>query len=149
MKLDLQVFAGHSVTVYGDAGVSSVSASPNSSVAEEAEVTLTVTLESGKEIDEYEMIAGGVTVNPTTKKFAMGDENVVIFVKTKANNKYQVTEPVMISVNDVKVKLNPNTHLLLTPNGAPKEITITNGGAAITNNDVVQSLIKQGVLVKI
>ena len=149
MKMILNLFSGHSVTVYGDAGISAVSASPNSSVAAETEVTLTVTTGTGKEVAEYEVIAGGVTVNPATKKFAMGDADVVIYVKTKANNLYMVTEETMANVNDNPVRLHKNTKVVLTPNGVPKGITIESGGSAITDSAAVQQLIDQGILVKI
>ena len=148
-ELNLRMFDGHSVTVYGDAGVSSISASPNSSVAKDTEVTLTVTLESGYEVDEYECVAGGVTVNASTKKFAMGEADAVIYLKTKADNKYLVTEECMANVNDTKVILHKNVKVQLTPNGVVKGVTVESGGASITLTDAIQNLIDQGILVKI
>lgn len=150
MKMILDLFAGgHSVTVYGDSGVTAVSASATSDVQAEAEVTLTVTLESGYEVDAYECVTGDVTVDPATKKFEMGSENVVLFVKTKANNKYLVTEECMASVNDAKVVLHKNAKVVLTPNGVPKEVVAESGGASITVTPAIQNLIDQGILVKI
>ena len=151
MKMILNLFAGgHSVTVYGDSGVSAVSADKTSDVAKDAEVTLTVTLASGKEVDEYECVTGGVTVDPSTKKFDMGEADVVILVKTKANNKYLVTEECMASVNDTKVVLHKNARVILTPNGVPKAVEAENGGASVTSvTPAIQSLIDQGILVKI
>ena len=150
MKMILDLFAGgHSVTVYGDSGVSEVSADETSDVQKNADVTLTVTLESGYEVAEYECVTGGVTVNPSTKKFKMGEADVVIFVKTKANNKYLVTEECVASVNDSKVVLHKNAKVLLTPNGVPKEVVAESGGASITVTPAIQNLIDQGILVKI
>lgn len=150
MKMILDLFAGgHSVTVYGDSGVSAVSASATSDVQAEAEVTLTVTLASGYEVTEYECVTGGVTVDPASKKFEMGSENVVLFVKTKANNKYLVTEECMASVNNAKVVLHKNAKVVLTPNGVPKEVVAESGGASITVTPAIQNLIDQGILVKI
>lgn len=149
MKLNLRMFDGHSVTVYGDAGVTSISASATSNVAKDTEVTLTVTLETGYEVDEYEVVSGGVTVNPSTKKFTMGESNVVIVLKTKANNKYVVTEECMASVNGTKVVLHKNVKLSLTPNGVVKGVTVESGGATVTMTDAIQELINQGILVKI
>ena len=147
---NLQMFAGgHSVTVYGDAGVSSISASATSDVAKDTEVTLTVTLASGKEVDEYEVIAGGVTVNASTKKFTMGESDVVIYLKTKADNKYLVTEECLCCVNDARVVLHKNSKVVLTPNGVPKEVVAESGGASVTVTPAVQNLIDQGILVKI
>lgn len=149
MKLNLRMFDGHSVTVYGDAGVTSISASATSNVAKDTEVTLTVTLETGYEVDEYEVVSGGVTVNPSTKKFTMGESDVVIVLKTKANNKYVVTEECMASVNGTKVVLHKNVKLNLTPNGVVKGVTVESGGATVTLTDAIQELINQGILVKI
>lgn len=148
--LNLRMFdGGHSVTVYGDAGVSSITASATSDVAKNTEVTLTVTLESGKEVDEYEVVAGGVTVNASTKKFTMGESDVVIYLKTKADNKYLVTEECMCCVNESKVVLHKNAKVQLTPNGVPKAVVAESGGASVTITPAVQSLIDQGILVKI
>lgn len=151
MKLNLSMFAGgHSVTLFKDSGVTTFTASPNSDVAKDAEVTLTVVLETGKEVDEYEVISGGVTVNPSTKKFVMGESDVVINLKTKANNKYMVTEECKACLNDgAWTVLHKNTVIELTANGVPKAITVENGGTAVTVNAAIQNLIDTGVLIKI
>lgn len=150
MKLNLRMFDGHSVTCYKDAGASAFTASPYSSVAKDAEVTLTVTLAAGYEVAEYEVIAGGVTVDPATKKFTMGDADVVINLKTKANNKYMVTEECKACLNDgAWTVLHKNTVISLTPNGVPKAITVEDGGTTVTVNAAIQNLIDQGILVKI
>ena len=47
------------------------------------------------------------------------------------------------------IHLNKNTVVELTPNGVPKAISVTSGGASITVNDAVQNLIDQGILVKL
>ena len=149
-KLDLRLFAGgHSVTLYYDAGISSASASSDTDVQQDAEVTLTVSVASGKEIAEYEVISGGVTVNATTKKFTMGEADVVIYIKTKASNLYQVTEECMVCVNDDRKALHCNTKVLLTPNGAVKGAEIESNGITLTLTPAVQSLIDQGILVKL
>ncbi len=148
--LNLHLFeGGHSVTLYYDSGVTAASASASSDVAANTEVTLTVTLATGKEIDEYEVIAGGVTVNASTKKFTMKTADVVIYIKTKAKNTYMVTEEAMVNVNDTKVILHKNAKVICTPNGVPKAVEAEEGGTTVTLNDAVQSLIDQGVLVPI
>ena len=153
MKMILDLFAGgHSVTCYKDANASAFSASPNSDVAKDADVALTVTPASGYEVDEIEVISGGVTVTYDADDgyaFVMGEADVVLNLKTKKNNLYKVTEETMASVNESKVVLHQNTTVVLTPNGAPKEITVKNGGAEITSSAAVQQLIDQGILVKI
>lgn len=150
MTLNLRMFAGgHSVTLYHDAGASAFTASSDTDVQENADVTLTVTLVDGYEVDEYDVIAGGVEVNPSTKKFKMGSSDVVISLKTKADNKYLVTEECMASVNDSKVVLHKNAKLVLTPNGVPKAVQAESGGASVTVTAAVQNLIDQGILVKI
>ena len=148
-KMRLDLFTGHSVTCYKDGNMTAFSASPNSSVDKDTEVTLTITPASGYEVDELEVIAGGVTVNMTTKKFAMGEADVVLYCKSKKNNVYMVTEECMCSVNDTKVALHKNAKVVLTPNGVPKAVEAESGGAEITDSAAVQELIKQGILVKI
>lgn len=149
MKLDLQYFAGgHSVTLYKDSGVTTFTASADSDVQKNAEVTLTVVLETGYEVDEYEVIAGGVTVNASTKKFTMGEADVVIYLKTKANNKYVVTEPVEVNINGTKTNLAKNVQLQLTGNGKVYGVTVS--GTAITfDAAVIAQLVAGGILVKI
>jgi len=151
MKMILDLFAGgHSVTLYKDSHVTTFSASATSDVAKDAEVTLTVVVADGYEVDEYEVIAGGVTVNETTKKFTMGEENVVIYLKTKADNKYMVTEECWACLNGgTPTILHANTVIELTPNGVPKGITAKSGGTSVTVDAAIQNLIDQGILVKL
>ena len=150
MNMILDLFAGgHSVTVVSDEGISAASASSTSDVAKDAEVTLTVTAASGYEIKEYEVLAGGVTVDPATKKFTMGESNVIIAVKSRATTSYLVTEETMVNVNDNPVRLHKNAKVVLTPNGVPKAVIADGGAATVTMNDAVQSLIDQGILVPI
>ena len=147
-KLNLKLFeGGHAVTVYKDGGFSAASASPNSDVAKDADVTLSWTLSDGYELAEIEQVSGSVTINMTTKKFAMPNTDVVLYLKSKANNLYKVTEDCEASVNDSKVVLHKNTTVLQTPNGAPYEVACN--GTAITMSAAVQNLIDTGVLVKI
>lgn len=147
-KLDLQLFVGgHSVTIQKDGGVSAASASSSSDVQKDAEVTLTVTFASGYELDRYEVLAGGVTVDPATKKFVMGESDVVIVVKSKKDNLYMVTEECSICLNDQKTVFHKNVQVVLTKQGG---IVKTEGTPAeITLNDCVQQLIDQGILVKV
>lgn len=149
MELNLQYFAGgHSVTLYKDAGVTTFTASADSDVQKNAEVTLTVVMASGYEVAEYEVIAGGVTVNASTKKFTMGEADVVIYLKSKANNSYVVTEDVDVTINGSKTHLGKNVKLQLTKNGGVYGVTIS--GTAITfDAAVIAQLVADGILVKI
>ncbi len=149
MKLNLQYFAGgHSVTLYKDAGVTTFTASADSDVQKNAEVTLTVVFASGYELDEYEVIAGGVTVNASTKKFTMGEADVVIYLKSKANNKYVVVEDTDININGTKTHLAKNVTLQKSANGGIYGATVS--GTAITiDAATVAQLVSAGVLVKI
>lgn len=150
MKMILDLFAGgHSVTVVADAGMSAASASSTSDVAKDAEVTLTLTAASGYELKDVEVLAGGVTVDPSTKKFTMGSDNVILVVHSRATTSFLVTEEIMIAVNDTRVQLHKNAKVVLTPNGVPKEVIADGGATTITLNDAVQSAIDQGILVPI
>ena len=150
MKMILDLFAGgHSVTLYKDSHVTTFTASSDTDVQKNAEVTLTVVIADGYEVAEYEVISGGVEVNPTTKKFTMGEADVVIYLKTKADNKYMVTEECSGSLNGTPFTFHANTIIQLTPNGVPKGISVYNGGQAVTVNTAIQNLIDQGILIKL
>lgn len=149
MKLDLQYFSGgHSVTCVKDDGATTFSASATSDVQKNAEVTLTVVLASGYEVDKYDVLTGGVTVDPATKKFTMGEADVVIALKTKANNKYIVTEDCTVNINGTATHLAKNVKLLQSASGGVYGVTVS--GTAITfDAAVVAQLVKDGVIVKI
>ena len=154
MKMILNLFDDptYSVTCLKDAGMSAFSASPNSSVAKGATVTLTVTPASNKELDEIEVIVGGVTITESsgTYTFKMGEADVTLYAKSKADNKYMVTEECRACLNGgAWTVLHQNTTVELTPNGVPKAVTVKNGGASVTVDAAIQNLIDTGVLVKI
>ena len=72
-KMDLILFdTTYTVTVKKDANITTATASAASG-AKGTEITLTITPATGYEVAEYEVIEGGVTVNPTTKKFTIGE----------------------------------------------------------------------------
>ena len=149
MKMILDLFAGgHSVTVLKDDGITSASASATSDVQKDAEVTLTVTAASGYVIKEYETLTGGVTVDPATKKFVMGEKDVQIIVRSRKSGSYLVTEETMVNVNDNPIRLHANEIIELTKNGVPKAITAASE-TDITDSDAVQSLIAQEILIPI
>lgn len=145
---DLQLFAtSYTVTVYKDAGFSAFSASPASG-EKNTEVTLTITPATGYELDEIEVIGGGVEVNLATKKFKIGEANVVLYAKSKANNLFKVTEECRVNVNDGTWQtLHRNVTLQLTPAGGISGANCD--GSALTVNAGIQALIDQGIIVKI
>ena len=146
-ELDLRMFdTTYTVTVKKDAGITTASASAASG-AKDTEITLTITPATGYELDSIEVIEGGVTVDMATKKFTIGEANVLLYVKSKANNLYKVTEPCSINVNNVKQTFQRNTIVHLTKAGGIKDMTCE--GTAIALNDAVQNLIDQEILVKI
>ena len=152
-KMILDLFAGgHSVTVYADAGFTSATADETSDVAKDTKVTITPVIKDNFELAEYEVVTGGVTVtvkSDSKGEFSMGEANVVIYAKSKADNKYLVTEECMACVNDSKVALHKNAKVVLTPNGVPSAVVAENGGATLTVTPAIQELIDQGILVKI
>ena len=150
MRMILNLFAGgHAVKILKDAHISAASASATTDVAKDAEVTLTVTAASGYDIAEYEVLEGGVTVNPSTKKFVMGEADVTIMVRSALANNYMVTEECMIDINGTREYLHTNETVVKTKNGVPKQITVKNGGKVISDSDAVKSPVDQGILVKI
>ena len=149
MKLDLQYFTGYTVTVYKDGGFSAASASPNSSVSKDDDVTLAWTLSAGYELDEIEAVSGGpISINMSTKKFAMPNNDVVLNFKSKANNVYAVVEDCNVNINGTATHLAKNVQLLQSANGGVYGVTVS--GTAITfDAAVVAQLVKDGVIVKI
>ena len=151
--LNLRMFAGSlTLTTYSDAGYSTCSASASSSLAKDDEVTYTIAMATGYEFDECEIIAGGATYDPDTKKLTMGASNAVVSFKSKANNKFMVTENVYMNVNGAELNLKKNTVLQLAANGAIIGVDVASGGQAITLSTMqpaIDSLIASGVLVKI
>jgi hypothetical protein len=152
-KLNLRLFDDdpptYSVTCLKDSGFSAFSASPGSG-AKGTTVTLTITPASNKELDEIEVAAGGVTLETSEEgvvSFKIGEANVVLYAKSKADNLYKVTEETAVYINGAKTALHKNVEVVLTKQGAIEGVNCT--GTAITVNDAVQNLIDQGVLVKI
>lgn len=136
----------YTVTVYKDAGITTATASPASG-AKNTEVTLTITPASNKMIDEIEVVTGGVTVNPETKKFTIGEADVVLYVKSKSSKSYMVTENTFTCVNGVKLQLTRNMMIRQSATGAI--IGVDCEGTEITLNDAIQNLIDSGVIVPI
>ena len=151
--LNLRMFAGSlTLTTYYDAGYSACSASASSSLAKDDEVTYTITMASGYEYDDCEIIAGGATYNPSTKKLTMGASNAVVFFKSKADNKFMVTENVYVNVNGSELELKKNTVLTIGKNGAIIGVEAASGGQALTlatYQPAIDGLIESGVLVKL
>ena len=147
----LQMFAGgHSVTVVADAGMSAASASSTSDVQANATVTLTLTPGSNKELASVEVLSGGVTLEVSDEgvySFKMGSSDVVIVVKSKANNIYKIVENCDVWVNGSKTALQRNMKLEMGPNGAITGVTCT-GTAVTLSAEIVANLVAEGRLVK-
>lgn len=152
MEMDLQRFAGSlTVTVYKDAHMTTASASPSSSLAKDDTVALTITPASGYELDEIEVIEGGVTPEYDEDDgwgFTMGEADVVLYVKSKKNNLYKIVENTLVWVNGSKTELKRNMMLVRSNNGAVVDVE-TNGTAVTVSADIVNSLVAQGVLIKL
>jgi len=150
-KLNLQQFAGgHSVTVYKDSHVTTATPSSDSDVQKDAEVTLTLAFGTGYELDEIEVVTGGVKVelDDETWGFTMGEADVVLNVKSKKNNAYIVTENTWVWVNGSGTELKRNMKIEKGANGEIFAVTSTPTALSISA-DVIASLVKQGVLVKV
>ena len=151
MKLDLQKFAGSlTVTCMKDGNMTTFSASPDSSLAKNDTVTLTVTPASGYELDEIEVIAGGVTPEYDADDgwtFKMGEADVKLYAKSKKNNLYKIVENTIVWVNGSGTELTRNMTLELGGNGQIIGVSC-NGSEVTVSADIVSELVKAGVLVK-
>ena len=153
-KLNLQMYAGTlTVTIIKDDNShwTAASASPASSLAKDDSVALTVTPASGYELDEIEVIAGGVTVVNDPDDgwgFTMGESNVTLFFKSKANNIYKIVENTVVNINGTETKLTRNMQLQYGPNGAV--VGVDASGTAITlGSEIVSELVRSGAIIKI
>ena len=151
-KLDLQRFAGAlTVTVLKDAHMTTASASPDSSLAKDDTVALTITPASGYELDEIEVIAGGVTPEYDEDDgwtFTMGEADVTLYVKSKASNVYKIVENTLVNIKGVKTELQRNMMIRYGANGAIVGVD-GEGSAVNVNADVIKQLVKDGVLIKV
>lgn len=146
--MDLQRFAGSlTVTVLKDANISAASASPASSLAKGDTVELTITPATGYELDEIEVISGGVTIDMEELEFDMGESNVTLFVKSKANNLYKVVENTFVCVNGTVTNLVRNMKIVTGKNGAI--VGVESDGTALTlSADIIGNLVNSGAIIK-
>ena len=151
MKLDLQMFTGHTVTVYKDAHMTTASASPNSSVDKDTTVALTITPASGYELDEIEVVSGGVTITESSGSysFKMGEADVVLNVTSKKSTMYKVVENAYTSVNGTVTKLTRNMMLKEGPNGAIVDVTCTPTDLASLSADIIAALVASGAIIRV
>jgi len=150
LKMDLQLFAGSlTLTTYKDAGYTTCSASASSSLAEDDKVTYTIVMASGYEYADCEIIAGGATYDPETKKLTMGDANAVVYFKSKPNATYKVTENCYCNVNGTVTNLKRNMVLVKGANGEITDVTCTGTDLSSLNANIISQLVAAGVLVKI
>lgn len=152
MKLNLQLFAGTlTVTMYKDSGITTATASPDSSLAKNDAVALTITPASGYELDEIEVIAGGVT--PEFKNnawgFKMGEADVVLNVKSKGEAMYKVVENTFTCVNGTVTNLVKNMQLVVGPNGAIVDVSCTGTDLSSLSADIIAALVASGAIIKI
>lgn len=148
-KINLQLFTGSTVTVYKDAHMTTASASPNSSVAKDATVTLTLTPATGYEVKDIIVIAGGVTVHQdnTTISFACGETDVILYVTSQKNNEYKVVETCNVYVNGAKTQLVKNVKPVYSANGGLADVECT-PTAVTLEAAIVADLVAEGILVK-
>lgn len=152
MELDLQKFAGTlTVTMYKDAGMTTASASPSSSLAKNDAVALTITPASGYELDEIEVIEGGVT--PEFKNnawgFKMGEDDVVLYVKSKGSAVYKVVENTFTCINGTVTNLVRNMKLVTGPNGAIVGVDCNGTSLSSLSADIIAALVASGAIIKI
>ena len=148
-KINLQLFTGSTVTVYKDAHMTTASASPNSSVAKDATVTLTLTPADGYEVKDIIVIAGGVTVHQdnTTISFACGETDVILYVTSQKDNEYKVVETCNVYVNGAKTQLVKNVKPVFSANGGLADVECT-PTAVTLDAAIVADLVAEGILVK-
>lgn len=149
MEMNLQYFAGSlTVTVFKDSGMTTASASPSSSLAKDDTVTLTLTPASGYEVADVEVISGGVTITEgETISFAMGEADVVLYVKSHSTSKYKVVENCYCAVNGTVTRLQRNMEIVYGVNGAIVGVKGTESTISLSA-DLIANLLASGAIVK-
>ena len=146
-KLNLQMYTGYSLTIYKDGNVTTATAAKDSGLAKDEETVLTLVFSDGYELDEVEIISGGATFTPSTKKVKMGDADAVINVKSKKDNLYKVVESTYCCVNGTVTRLGRNMKLVCTANGAVADVSCA-GTELSLNADIIAALVASGAIVK-
>lgn len=146
--MKLQWFAGSlTVTVLKDANITTATASPASSLAKGDTVELTITPASGYELDDIEVISGGVTIDMEELEFDMDESNVTLFVKSKGNNIYKVVENTPVIINGERTNLVRNMKIVTGKSGAVVGVECE-GTALNISADAIANLLESGAIVK-
>ena len=150
-KLNLQRFAGgHAVSCLNGGHFTAFSADETSDVQKNATVTLTVTPSSGYELEDIQVVTGGVTIEygDDSITFKMGEADVILKAFAKKNNLYKIVENTFCSVNGSVTRLERNMMLQTGKNGAITGVSCT--GSEITlSADLVAALVESGAIIKI
>ena len=151
--MNLQQFTGsYTVTLYQDGNFSAASASPSSSLDTNDKSTLTLTASTGYELDRVEIVSGTgaeVIFESNAWKIKVGSASVVAKAFAKKNNLYKIVENVTVSVNGAApTELQRNLVVTRGATGAITAVT-TSGTEVSVSADIVNSLVNQGILVKI
>ena len=149
ISIGLQYFTGSTVTLYKDSGMTTATASPNSSVAKDATVTLTLTPASGYEVAAVEVLAGGVTIHEDNNvvTFACGESDVVLNVKSQKNNEYKVIENCEVNINGTKTSLVKNVTAVYSACGGLADVSCSPTTVTL-DAETVRQLVADGILVK-
>jgi len=140
----------YTTTIYKDSNITTATASPTSgTVAEGATVTLTIEPASGYELDEIEVVSGGVTVEiGDSITFEMGDANVVLNVTSKKSTLYKVVENCYTCINGTVTQLTRNMTFTFGPNGAIVGVNCSGTDLASLSASIIEGLVASGVIIK-
>ena len=158
--LNMRMFAGHSITVNKDSGISTAYAANSqntqisSNVEENTLVHVRITPKSGYYAD-YVIPTAGIAeekVGRSGGNFKMPNANVTLFVGSIKNNLYAVTEDVMLCVNDERLYLKKNTKLVLSKSGNVCDMDYESGGPTEISSGMsaaIEGLVASGVLINL
>lgn len=162
--LNLRMFAAHDITIHYDSGFSAVDAKNAqeqtiTSSEKNKKVHIRATMASTLVEPDHYVVGPLSDAEGTFRElsygydFTMPDNDVTIFVRSKANSVYMVNEDVMLCINDYRVKLKKNAVLEIGKNGMVIDVKLSGGGGTYINRSKLQpaidNLVKTGVLVKI
>ncbi len=145
---------GKLLYVAPDGGMNNVSPLYVEGKASNSSVAIQRTVKSGYDYMGAEIISGDAQItqdvgNQLIVKIKTTD--AVVVLHTRPNNRYMVTEDVVLCKNDKRVFLKTNTELEIGKNGKIIGVEPAGGGTTLTLSDfqpAIDNLIATGVLVK-
>lgn len=144
---------GYMLDILKDGGISATSSTHVEGKTAFSSVTFQRTMKSGYVYDGAAVVSGDAEIESdtaTSTTVKLGSSDAIVAVKSRPNNRYMVTEDVVLCMNDKRLILKTNTVLEIGKNGKIIGVEPNGGGVSLTLADyqpAIDGLIASGVLV--